>query len=649
MGVIRELPVHVVNKIAAGEVVERPASIVKELVENSIDAGATKISVLVDEGGIKAILISDNGSGIEREDLSNAFLRHATSKISSYEDLFQIISMGFRGEALAAIASVSKVHLTTKTGTDLMGSSYQSVPGTPPVIGDWDGPKGTTIRITDLFDNVPVRRKFLKTPATELSHVQSTLVQIALGHPEIAFSLTTSGGRTLLSLPSRESPVNRLVDLYPDFDLNDFAEISIEGGASSIRSYILTPSKIRKDRQNQHLFLNRRWVRHPAFYQAVTSGGQGLIQKDVHLGVWIYLNVDPKKVDVNVHPTKKDVRFQEPDRIFALVMRTVSEGIARFSHHGEPASVDLPILAQHRAPGMAQSENSQEGAMTAPMSSEKGFREKDSPGFLGSYAAESAERREETGSAHLSPPRLDRGYPDKGRERELPSYLKATGGNFSGLSDKLRSLPKPGVIPPASFDFSGDADPPVHFLAQVYETFLVASIGGILVLVDQHTAGERIRYDALRTIFTGGNILSQPFLFPSVVRISTTMIGNLESRMDELLALGFKVEPIGPESLRVDALPAILAGEDPQLLIEELSSSSNGFEWPLLRSDRVDETLMTLSCHTSIRAHERIEGPDAERLILSLLKTDHPFSCPHGRPTILSLEKGILESWFNRS
>jgi len=639
LGIIRELPISVVNKIAAGEVVERPASIVKELLENSLDAGATKVSILVSEGGIKEISISDNGSGILREDLPKAFIRHATSKIYSYEDLFQTVSMGFRGEALAAIASVSTLNLTTKPEGNSAGSDYESVPGSDPVIRDWDGPRGTTIRISNLFKNVPVRQKFLKSSSTEFSHIQSTVIQIALAHPEVTFSLATPE-RQVLSLPSRNSLAGRLVDVYPEFDRNELSEISLEGGELSVNAFVLTPSRIRKDRQNQHLFLNRRWVRHPAFYQAVTSAGHGMIQRDVHLGVWIFLTLDPKKVDINVHPTKKEVRFQEPDRIFALVRRAVSEGIEAFSG-APPETGTPPELPEDSGTSLAQ-ENLQPKGYGQDSSQTK--TDERSPAFLGSFSGTSPEKNNSRSVSAPSPVRNAGWTPDRGT---FP--YRTSSGNFSGLSEKLKSLPSPGMIKPVSLDFRTDSPPKVSFLAQAYKTFLVVTINETLALVDQHTAHERVRYDALKKMFSEGEIRSQPYLFPAIVRLSSIAVSRLDSRLDELKAIGFSVEPIGPESLRVDSIPAILEGEDPQHLLEELSEASNGFEFSLLRSDRLDETLMTLSCHTSIRAQQLLEKPDAERLVQTLLETDHPFSCPHGRPTILSLEKGTIESWFDRT
>ncbi|MDA8059828.1 MAG: DNA mismatch repair endonuclease MutL [Nitrospiraceae bacterium] len=641
MGIIRELPIHVVNKIAAGEVVERPASIVKELFENSLDAGATKVSIVVSDGGIKEISISDNGSGIFREDLPKAFLRHATSKIFSYEDLFKTVSMGFRGEALAAIASVSRLDLKTKTEGDPEGSHYESVPGMDPVVRGWDGPKGTTIRISELFRNVPVRQKFLKTPATELSHIQTTVLQIALGHPEVSISLSTPD-RTLLSLPARTSLAARLVDIYPEFDQSELSEILIEGEELSVRAFVLTPSRIRKDRQNQHLFLNRRWVRHPAFYQAVTAGSHGLIQRDVHLGVWVFLTIDPRKVDVNVHPTKKEVRFQEPDRIFALVRRSVSEGIESFSGKS-PFAPESRTFPESFPEPPSSSGPSPEQSLSADHSGH--VSEERSPGSLGAFSGTASMTGDDRSFSHPSPVRTAGWFP----EREGSSPYHKSSGTFSGLSEKLRSLPSPGAIKPLSIDFRENASAQVLFLAQAYETFLIVSVDGTLALVDQHTAHERIRYDALKKMFSAGEIRTQPFLFPAVVRLSAGAISRIEPRIDELKAIGFSVEPIGPESLRVDSIPAILEGEDPQLLMEELSGSSGGFEFSLLRSDRIDETLMTLSCHTSIRAHQVLEKPDAERLVKTLLETDYPFSCPHGRPTILSLEKGMIESWFDRT
>ena len=330
MGLIRELPTALVNQIAAGEVIERPSSVLKELLENSLDAGAKRVSVVVDLTGDGLIRVEDNGSGIMKDDLPLAFIRHATSKISSFDDLVRARSMGFRGEALASIASVARVTLETRHQSDAVGSRLEWIPGEDPLISPWDRPVGTAISVRDLFFNVPVRKKYLRSPQTELGHLTEAFQRVALGFPDVHLELSTPS-RKIFSLPARHTPLLRILDLYPTFQEEDLLYHERGGEDLRISLVLLRADRLRKDRQFQHLFVNRRWIRHPALFEAITQGASGRISRDLHPGAWVYLDLPPDRLDVNVHPTKREIRLLDGDRIFSLLRRVISEAFEGFS------------------------------------------------------------------------------------------------------------------------------------------------------------------------------------------------------------------------------------------------------------------------------------------------------------------------------
>lgn len=646
MGYIHELTQSVINQIAAGEVIERPSSVVKELVENSLDAGADRISVFIEDGGSTSIIVTDNGSGILPEDLPLAFKRHATSKIQCFDDLSSIRSMGFRGEALASIASVSKVSLRSVCRDFSLGCEFRISPEDPGTLLEWSGPSGTTVEVRDLFRNLPVRLKFLKKIATEQAQVVETLSLLSMGHPHVQFHLKANN-RTILSLPPRSEKRMRLLDLYQGLHEEDFRTILLEGDGGLIEAEILRPDKSRKDRRYQQVFLNRRHIRYPALYQAMTQGSGGYIQKEVHPGAWIWLDLSPERFDVNVHPTKREVRFLEPDRLFSLVRRVVREGFEGFSSQ-EPVQkyqsvsqtsvgtipgmpVSEPLSPRNPLPGSHEiSSELSDGSMASKENPDEGetitWRSGEYPGKKRAPGGLQGHRKNAEGLFRSNIDRTD-----------------AVKEMFQSLPDLLKSLP------PSPFSHSSAEPVSFTVLGQVYDTFILVLLRSELVVVDQHTAHERIRYDSLRKSFSEGRIPSLPFLFPQSVRLSPLEVQNIEQRIDELMYLGFDLDIQGPESVKISAIPSLLEGEDPATLLQELSESSHQFEWPLVRSDRVDETLMTLSCHTSIRANHSLGKEDLARVVRSLLSTEYPYSCPHGRPTVLSLSRHLLEKWFQRT
>ncbi len=647
MGLIRELPAALVNQIAAGEVVERPASVLKELLENSLDAGAKRISVVTDLSGEGLVRVEDNGSGIMNEDLPRAFLRHATSKIASFDDLVHAKSMGFRGEALASIASVARVTVETRHQSEETGTRLEIVPGEDPRLSSWAGPVGTSITVRDLFFNVPVRKKYLRSHQTEQGHLTEAFHRVALGFPDVHFELATSS-RKIFSLPSRPTPLLRILDLYPSFQEDDLLFHERGGEDLRVSLVFLRPDRLRKDRQYQHLFINRRWIRHPALFEAITQGASGRISRDLHPGVWVYLDLPPDRLDVNVHPTKREVRLLEGDRIFSLLRRVISEAFELFSEGARPERTgtttslyEAPLLSSTRGGG---DEVRDGDTKIPPASGDSASKENVAPS-----SESSALTKEDNGflPRDSSRPRAGSAFFPRGESSSslFPAERKEEGSrpSFRGIPEVLKSLPSV---------FAGKRPDPseISVVGQWVGTYLVALAGEDLWLVDWHTAHERVNYDRYRKslLGDGGGGSRRALLFPLTYRVAPSIADNLDSRLEELAHLGFDIDRTGPDLFRIRAVPVLLDEQDPARALDELGVQTRGFEIPVLRSDRIDETLMTLSCHRSVRRNDVFAPDEGLRLILELLSSEHPYSCPHGRPTILSLGRSAVDSWFGR-
>lgn len=638
MGVILELPAELVNQIAAGEVIERPSSVLKELVENSLDSGAKRISVVTEGAGSSLIQVQDDGCGILRDDLPRAFLRHATSKIKSYDDLIMARTLGFRGEALASISSVSRITVETRHSSELVGSRMVLDPDKLPDISDWSGPIGSTISVRDLFFNVPVRKKYLKSPQTEQGHMVEALSRLAMGFFESRFDFSTVS-RKLLSLPARDSAKLRILDLYPAFSEDDLVVHSRGVSDQAVTVFLLRPDKVRKDRQYQHLFINRRWIRHAGLFEAMTQGASGRLSRDVHVGAWVYLDLPPDKLDVNVHPTKKEVRFLEGDRLFSLVRRVVEESFPLF---GE--GKDVPVPPHELRPGsMSDAKDAASPAPELTGRADWGLGAIRNPDSL--MTGDQFSRTESSGTREGSPEEGRMGGKktfnvDLFRRQDSPGEEHVR-PNFRRLPEVLKGLPLP-------FSGGNDAEIPLVVLGQLVGTYLVVLWGTDLGIVDWHTAHERVRYEKYRKELISGGVLKSPLVLPLVYKVALSVADCLDNRLEELAQIGFDLDRSGPDSFRVRSVPSLLKEEDPIGILNELASQSENFEFPVLRSDRVDHILMTMSCHESVRRNDSLDPVDGERLVHELLATPHPYTCPHGRPTILRLSRETLDLWFGR-
>ena len=586
MGSIRVLEPNVANQIAAGEVIERPASVVKELVENALDAGASRIDVAVEGGGAERILVSDDGSGLERDDAVLAFERHATSKIQSATDLQAIRSYGFRGEALPSIASVSRLVLTTSAG-GTQGTRVRLRAGRVLSVEPAPHPRGATVSVEGLFHNAPARRKFLRSPATETSHIASILARMAAASPGIAFSLK-SGGRDLAAWPAAAGYRERVAQIVGRREGGMLLDVDRGAGPLRVVGLASAPSLSRSTSADQNLFVNGRPVRDRRILHAIQGAYATLLPKGRYPLVYLFLVIPAEQVDVNVHPAKAEVRFLRPGAVHDLVREALLEtlGVAR-PFYGLPPG----------ATGVAE-----------PPAGER-FLTADAAGGL------------EPGAAAPGPP-----YRVVSRPQDLP--------------------PSPGSPrPPGRGLFDGIALDP---LAQFRDTYILASAPDGLVILDQHAAHERVLYDRFLAESRSGGVVTQKLLFPVTVEVTPAEGLAFEEAHASLQALGFSIAPFGDDTLVVDEIPVLVPGGTVDRLVRQLLGEI--LEWRKTEGmERLRHRIVaTAACHAAVRANHPLDAPRMRAIVNDLLDTALPMTCPHGRPVLLRLTLDRLEKEFRR-
>jgi len=604
---VQVLPDALVNQIAAGEVVERPASVVKELVENSLDAGATRIAVEADGGGIGRLVVTDDGCGMDPEDARLALERHATSKIRTPEDLAAIGTLGFRGEALPSIASVARLSLSTSPDRSGLGTEVVADRGERPVVAPSRCPRGTRVTVEDLFGNVPARRKFLKSPEAELRAVSRACVALALSRPDVHFSLV-SRGRTVLDLPPAASAASRFTELLGASELGEVLEVSGAGPGVTLTGAVTRPEVTFASRTSQWLFVNGRSVKDGTVSHAATLAAREVLREDRHPGWLLFLECDPALCDVNVHPQKEEVRFRDPGAIHSLV---------------------------HRALGQALGG----GKQATPLSGSSFQLRRAAP-----FAPPASEGASGPGSSS---------WGGASRDSALPGA--------SGASGRFRETPLPWLAAPppvgstAWTEGGAAAETPLgalRFLGQYRESFLVAEGEEGLVLVDQHVAHERVRYERILAELGKKEPLSQQLLIPVTFDATPAEALTME-RADALLrAAGFLVSELSGRSFVVSASPV---------------DTSSGAIVPFLRDllgrlaalpeETGDESVgvqarealaASLACRGAITVNTKLRPEEATRLLSDLARCADPFTCPHGRPIFLTLSQLELEKRFGR-
>jgi DNA mismatch repair protein MutL len=640
---IRVLSPSVVNKIAAGEVIERPASVVKELMENAVDAGASRIDVSLEKGGGELVRIVDNGCGIPPEQLPLAVASHATSKICDADDLFRVGTLGFRGEALASIAEVSQLRLRSRTSEAKAGAELEVIGGRAGPISPCGCPPGTTIEVRNLFYNTPVRRKFLRTTATEIGHCTEAFTRIALAFPQIHFTLRHND-RTTHELPAVANWRERIASLFP----GELAEclIPIDSGDGQVRlvGYVADPNQNRSHNRMQYLLLNGRHIRDRALQHALSEAYRGLLLTGRYPIAFLRLEMPPEMVDVNVHPSKLEVRFQDGGRVYSQLLGAIRKKflatdltarVASASPHAEegPAAAhDDDAADRHRRELVEWAK----GRLSA-------VAEHDSP-FLESQPARPADRQtdldldyEPTTTGALEATRLDRVWkpagPDAAARVPAPHYEDASAsppfrnGESAGESETWRRAAA----------------------MQVHNRYLVTETEEGMVVIDQHALHERILYEQLREKVVARSLDTQRLLVPEPVHLTPEEAAAALEARDLLAQLGVEVEPFGGDTVLVSSYPAMLANINPgEVLRQAVEHLMAGPKQPD-RRDLLDELLHMISCKAAIKAGDRLSSEEVHALIEQRHLFQDTHHCPHGRPTALVFTREELDRRFKRT
>ena len=617
---IQALPDQLISQIAAGEVIERPSAVVKELLENALDAGATQITVRLEQGGVKRIAITDNGRGIPPEQMPLALARHATSKIASLTDLENVGTLGFRGEALASIASVAQLTLTTRTADaahawEITGSQEGNVVPA-------SGAPGTTIDVQDLYFNTPARRKFLKSEQTEYGHCAEVVRRIALARPDVTFSLTHNG-KTVDHWNVGEF-AKRSAHILGDEFANARLPVDESAGPLRIHGFIGLPTASKARADGQYFYVNGRFVRDKLLVHAVRAAYQDVLHGDRYPSYALALDLDPALVDVNVHPSKIEVRFRDSRSVHQFVFHAVSRALAATSatsFGNAPApqaagSGPLPWMRdQTQQPYQQPQHQTEFGAQLRPNFSSGGFGVAQNTADYGAMFRPGAQTN------------LD---------MEPASGGETTAGAFTmPIAANMQSLP--------ADDF------PLGFaLAQLHGIYVLAQNSKGLVVVDMHAAHERILYEQLKNALDDNSMFVQPLLIPVTFYADAVEVGTVEEHQDTLSALGFDIAAMSPTTLAVRAVPALLKNADAQTLARDVLRDVREFGGSRVLLERRNELLGTLACHTAVRANRNLTVPEMNALLRQMEATERADQCNHGRPTWSQLALSDMDKLFLR-
>ncbi len=617
------LPDEVANHIAAGEVIERPASVVKELIENSIDAGATQIDIEIGVGGKAYIRIRDNGHGMTRENAQLAFERHATSKIACTEDISTISTLGFRGEALPSIASVSKVKLLTKTADSLVGTRIEIHGGEFLHVQDSGATTGTYIEINDLFYKTPARLKFLKSPATEMSYINAIITEQALANPHTGFTVNNNG-KEQLHLPADSTLLQRIAGLFGRDIVGDVIEIHESAGSLELRGFIGLPSCNRANRNYQKMMINGRSVKDKVIGHAIQQAYDTLVPKRRFPVVFLFLSIPVQLVDVNVHPSKTEVRFVNSHTVHDLVVKGIRATLSSALNRSSLPSFAVSVHSQDVAADVPQ----QTFFSSPPSQSAKtSFLPEYSGSGLPGIPAESAASVPSLTGPATSPVPVDSARP----HRIAPPPLLTS----------QNQLAHPVHAGPSTFS-------QMRPIGQFAETYILAQAGEELFIIDQHAAHERVFYETLKKQFQARDIDIQQLLFPVSIELSHREQAVLEAHLSTLHEYGLDLEPFGGTTYLLKAVPALLAKADYKKLLYDIIDQLGESHGAENIEHKLDEVFMLMACHAAIRAHQRLQESHIIALLQQMDTLDLPYTCPHGRPTVIKISLYDLEKKFGR-
>ena len=653
MGIIRQLPPSVVNQIAAGEVVERPASVVKELLENAIDAGATRIDLSVERGGKDLVRVADNGGGMSDDDLILAFTSHATSKLSDAEDLFRIRTLGFRGEALAAIAEVSKVRCQTRQTGAETGSELCIEGGTFGPVRSCGGPIGTVMEVRNLFFNTPVRRTFLKSDITEAGHVAEMFSRVALANPNIHLTYR-SGGKVVHDLPPAAGIRERIALFFG----RELAEslLWVEGRLDEMHvwGYVAHPSQSRSTAKGQFLFLGGRFVRDRSLSHALNEAYRGLLMVGRMPVAFLNLDIPPEDVDVNVHPTKVEVRFRDSNRIYSHVLATLRQTFLKSDLHARlQAAADPGVVPAEPMPRGIEPTPAFSTFSPGPVIASRSFELGGGPGDRQTVASWFEPSRPKVDTETPTPaPTWAQSFP--------AGFARGTDPDFDEFAPP--PIPTSAASPPIRPSVPGPSTPPaatspapVESLGapklkaiQVHDSYLIAEAGDGMIVIDQHALHERILYEELRVRVAQGQVESQRLLVPEPVDLPAPEAAAVLEQVDVLAKLGLEVESFGGDTVLVRSLPAMLPNVEPNRLVRDLAEHLRNQPLPPTRDGLLAELLHMVACKAAIKAGQPLTPAEIEALLDRRHLVTDSHHCPHGRPTALVFTRADLEKQFGR-
>ncbi len=622
---IRPLPEILINQIAAGEVVERPASVVKELVENAIDAGASRVDIDLEEGGVRLIRIRDNGSGIAPEQLPLAVSRHATSKIADLDDLESVATLGFRGEALPSIASVSRFTLCSRRAHDEHGSALQIEGGKIGEVTPRAHAPGTTVEVRELFYNVPARRKFLRAERTELGHIEEWLRSLALARPDVELRVSHNGKASRRYKPGDLYSDARLAETLGEDFANQAVRVDHSGAGLRLHGWIAQPHYSRASADQQYLYVNGRSVRDRSVAHAVKMAYGDVLYHGRQPAYVLFLELDPTRVDVNVHPAKHEVRFRDSRLVHDFVYRTLKDALA--DTRAGMSAQEIGAGPAHPVDAAAVPTASSAGA------SGFGLVRGAAPGSGGGGGGFSGWRPQQPLGLQVA---------------DAPAAYAALYVAPAGVerAAALPPMPSENGLPVTSAD--AGVPPLGYAIAQLHGIYILAENAEGLIVVDMHAAHERIGYERLKNAHDGIGLQSQPLLVPITLAVGEREADTAESEAETLAALGFEVTRAGPGSLHVRSIPALLAHAEPEGLLRDVLTDLREHGQSRRVASARDELLSTMACHGAVRANRRLTVPEMNALLRDMEITERSGQCNHGRPTWARFSLAEIDRWFLR-
>jgi len=615
MGRIQQLPTLVITKIAAGEVIERPASVVKELLENSVDAGASRIDVEIKQGGVDLIRVVDDGCGIAADDLALAFASHATSKLASADDLFRIGTLGFRGEALASIGGVSQAILQSRLPEATNGAEISCQGGTISAVRPWNGAPGTRIEIRNLFFNTPVRRTFLRAIGTEFGHIIESFTRLALAHPLLHLTLRHND-KSVHEIPSGMRMSDRL-GLFFGAELRErIYPLEARQGPALLRGYIADPAYDRGNAKLQYLFVNGRWIRDRSLSHALQEAYRGLLMAGRYAVAFLFLELPPDQVDVNVHPTKAEVRFRDGQAMHHLVFAAIKERLQKEK-----------LIAPLRIPSQSVLSGAIQGSTFQP-----------APGFFSSPPTSPA--------VTLPFPTLP-SIP--GRDNHVSPPARSNESKSVSPSAKNEDPVQTAPAPPDQSPSPLKPIPNDHKVLQLYDAYLVVETPEGMLVIDQHALHERILFEQLKSRLRFNKMESQRMLIPEPVDLPAEQAARLLELRKELEELGLGIEEFGGGTLLLTSYPAILGKHPPQSILKAVVDYLAAKERTPNREQMLTGLLSLMACHAAVKAGDRLTPDEIAALVAQRHLAADTHHCPHGRPTSLLLSRQELDRQFRRT